>query len=315
MDSALPLLIDATVTCLVFFIARISIGPWKPSEASQIDDHYAATTSVVERPPIAEASPAASEHAVAVPAVEQSSPSWQPTPVATIPKCLAFFDIETTGLSDKDRIVTLAGVKLLNTETLSAGSLEIACIHLIFDPGRKSHPRAEVIHGYSDWVLRHQEGFDVYAETIESFFNSADMVVAHNAEFDVGFYNREMARFGRAPITKPIFCTMDGYRQKDHVGSSSLSAICQKIGLARATKLHGALEDAWQAMRVYLWLNNCSFSAQLPAEFAGDPTNLKPVPSLPIGPLPRRQRKKSVAAGGETVAPVSNPSLPPSVLQ
>ena len=68
-------------------------------------------------------------------------------------------------------------------------------------------------HGYSDWVLRHQESFEIYAATIERFF-AADLVVAHNAEFDVGFYNREMERLGRGPISKPIFCTMGGYRQK-----------------------------------------------------------------------------------------------------
>jgi DNA polymerase III epsilon subunit-like protein len=91
------------------------------------------------------------------------------------------------------------GPKLLNTETLSAGTMELAYVYLIFDPGRKSHPSAEAIHGYSDWALRHQESVDVYADTIESFFDSADLVVAHNAEFYIGFYNREMERLGRPP--------------------------------------------------------------------------------------------------------------------
>jgi hypothetical protein len=37
---------------------------------------------------------------------------------ATIPKCIAFLDVETTGLNEKDRIVTLAGLKLLDTNFL-----------------------------------------------------------------------------------------------------------------------------------------------------------------------------------------------------
>jgi len=188
-------------------------------------------------------------------------------------------------------------------------------IHLIFDPGRKSHSNAEATHGYSDWALRHQESFEVYAATIERFFDSADLVVAHNAEFDLGFYNREMERLGRGPIIKPTFCTMDGYRQKGFVGSASLSAICREIGVGRPTKLHGALEDAWLAMRVYLWLNNRDFSGQLPAEFTGDPINMRSVPPLPIGTLPRRQRKKVVTAANETGAHVPSPSFPPRVLQ
>jgi DNA polymerase-3 subunit epsilon len=123
-----------------------------------------------------------------------------------------------------------------------------------------------------------------------------------------------MERLGRRPITKPIFCTMNAYRQKGLIGGASLSAICQKLDLARTAKLHGALEDAWLAMRVYLWLNNSTFSARLPPEFTGDPTNLKPAPPLPTGPLPRRQRKKIVAGGGETTSPVCT-ALPPAVLQ
>ena len=167
-------------------------------------------------------------------------------------------------------------------------------------------------HGYSDWVLRHQESFEIYAATIERFF-AADLVVAHNAEFDVGFYNRETERLGRGPINKPTFYTMDGYRQKGFPGSASLSAICHQIGVARSTKLHGALENAWLAMRVYLWLNNRGFSGQLPPEFTADPINM--FPPLPIGTLPRRPRKKVVTAGAETAAQMAPPSLPPRVLQ
>ncbi len=217
--------------------------------------------------------------------------------LAAIPKCVAFVDIETTGLNEKDRIVTLAGLKLLDTDLLTTGTASLAYLYLIFDPGKKSHPRAEAVHGYSDWVLRHQDSFDAYAETIESFFNSADLVVAHNAEFDFGFYNREMERAARLPIAKPTFCTMNTYRQRGFAGSCSLDAICQKIGAARNGDLHGALEDAWLAMRVYLWLNQRGFSGDLPLEFRSGPSNFKAAPPLPVGPLPRRRRKaKEVTA-------------------
>src|SRR2546423_10722458 len=124
-----------------------------------------------------------------------------------------------------------------------------------------------------------------------------------------------MERLGRGPISKPTFCTMDGYRQKGFPGSASLSAICHHIGGARSTKLHGALENAWLAMRVYLWLNNRGFSGQLPPEFTGDPINMRSVSPPPIGTVPRRQRKKMVTARDETAAQIAPPSLPPRVLQ
>ena len=318
MESVLPLVIGAAITCLAVILEKVLVGSGQhPVTVDQNPTH-----SPEQNPPISPvarfaATPESSPEPIiaVVPAVEPSERPWLPRPEQTIPKCVAFFDVETTGASDKDRIVTFAGVKLLDTATLSTGSLQMAYIYLIFDPGRKSHPSAEAIHGYSDWALRHQESFGIYAATIERFFDSADLVVAHNAEYDVGFYNREMERLGRGPISKPIFCTMGGYRQKGFPGSASLSAICHQIGVRRSTKLHGALEDAWLAMRVYLWLNNRGFSGQLPPEFTADPINMRSVPPLPIGTLPRRQRKKLLTARDETAAQMAAPSLPPRVLQ
>lgn len=210
-------------------------------------------------------------------------------PVA--PKCVTFFDVETTGLNTTDRIITLAAIKLLNPATC-ASRLEAEFMHLIFDPGRKSHPEAEAVHGYSDWVLRHQDTFDVHAETIQKFFNSSDLLVAHNVEFDLAFYNREMGRTGRSPFASATCCTMIAYRQRGFPGSASLDAVCHRMGIARANRQHGALEDAWLALRAYLWLKKVPFSAKLPPEFERGPSNLKPAPPLPEGPLPRRRRRK-----------------------
>jgi hypothetical protein len=47
---------------------------------------------------------------------------------------------------------------------------------------------------------------------------------------------------------------MKGYRALELGGSASLSAVCRHIKLARAGDLHGAIEDAWLAMQIYLWL-------------------------------------------------------------
>jgi len=149
--------------------------------------------------------------------------------------------------------------------------------------------------------LRHQDSFGDYAEAIESFFNSADLVVAHNADFDLGFYNREMEPAARRPLAIPDYCTMDTYRQRGFAGSCSMDAVCQRIGVARDGDLHGALEDAWLAMRAYLWLNQRNFSAELPIEFAGGPSNFKDVPPLPPGPLPRRRRKAATVVASHSL--------------
>jgi DNA polymerase-3 subunit epsilon len=269
------------------------------------------TSLETKTPPISVAKPIQPERP-AVPAWHAwSLPSsdLKITPPAT-PKCVTFFDVETTGLNTNDRIITLAAIKLLNPETC-ATRLEAEFMHLIFDPGRKSHPKAEAVHGYSDWVLRHQDTFDIHAETIQKFFNSSDLVVAHNAEFDLAFYNREMERTGRSPLANGTFCTMSAYQQRGFPGSASLDAICHRMGIARASRQHGALEDAWLALRVYLWLKNVPFSAPLPPDFQRGPSNLRPAPQLPDGPLPRRRRKR--IANPLKTSSTGDGSVPPSL--
>jgi len=231
------------------------------------------------------------------------SPIARPTPAhpVAMPKCIAFLDVETTGLTDKDRIVTLAGVKVPDADRLgrTSGTTSLEYLYLIFDPAKRSHPRAEAVHGYSDWVLRHQDSFEMYAEQIEQFFNSAELVVAHNAEFDLSFYNREMERAARQPIATAAYCTMNAYRQRVPAGSSSLDTICRIMGAVRQSRTHGALEDAWLAMQVYLWLNYRNSPAALPAQFKAGPSNFKETPPLPDGPLPRRKRKAKAMKSAE----------------
>src|SRR5205814_8146382 len=162
----------SVVSCLVVMLSKIEVGSGRhpvtldqnPTNPAKIHEQnaritvarYAATPETSPEPIIA-----------VVPAIEPSDRPWLPRPERTIPKCVAFFDVETTGASDKDRIVTFAGVKLLDTATLSTGSLQMAYIYLIFDPGRKSHPSAEAVHGYSRWALRHQESIAIYRATSE----------------------------------------------------------------------------------------------------------------------------------------------------
>jgi DNA polymerase-3 subunit epsilon len=309
-------LIFGAAACLACaaYLARAFLARSERPDTALPDQHI---LSAPVAPPIGELK-AASEPTPPQPkSPEPPFDGWRPirtvrpsTPVdsaTAIPKRIVFLDVETTGLTEKDRVVTLAGVKLLDTDLLVTGKIHTEYLHLVFDPGRKSHPRAEAVHGYSDWVLRHQDSFDAYAEAIENFFSSADLVVAHNAEFDLGFYNREMDRAARRPVGIPDFCTMNTYRQRGFAGSCSLNAVCRNLGIARNGKLHGALEDAWLAMRVYLWLHERNLSADMPIEFTRAPTNFKPTPPVPLGPLPRRRRRKAAVV----VLPPAPP--PPSI--
>ena len=215
-----------------------------------------------------------------------------------MPTTVVVIDVETTGLHSNDRIVSL-GAWRVNTADLAGDALDVQCLHIICDPGKKSHPRAEEVHGYSDWTLRHQQPFSDHAETVRDFLSGGDLVIAHNASFDLEFIDREYRALGQRGPDFRRYCTMNGYRQSGSPGRASLNAICQEIGLKRIGAKHGALEDAWLALMVYFWLHQAPPKCIRPfATVVGSgapivPYNFREPPPLPDGPLPRRRGKAS----------------------
>lgn len=209
-----------------------------------------------------------------------------------LPQAVTFVDVETTGLYSNDKIVSLAAIKL-RTAPLAENRIDYESVHLVFDPGKKSHPKAEEVHGYSDWTLRHQDPFKLYAEVIWKFIHGASLIAAHNADFDAGFINREMVEAGCPPLNRPLFCTMYAYRDLGGKGRSTLDAACRQMGMSRKGREHGALEDAWLAMNLYLWLHDCPLRSPLTVAAMSPPVNMRSAPPPPDGPLPRRRKLKS----------------------
>jgi DNA polymerase-3 subunit epsilon len=190
-----------------------------------------------------------------------------------LPASVVFCDVETTGLGDRDRIVSFGGIGMISRD-LAKGP-DLAYLYLVFDPGRGNRGGAEWIHGFSDSALRLQDPFAVHAAEVWRFLTSYELLVAHNAAFDLRFINRELRLSGRPPLTSPVYCTMKGYRALDLGGSASLSAVCRHIKLARAGDLHGAIEDAWLAMQIYLWLHGCPRQGRLRGLLPRTPSNFR----------------------------------------
>ena len=80
---------------------------------------------------------------------------------------------------------------------------------------------------------------------------------------------------GLPALTKPVYCTMKGYRALDLGGSASLSAVCRHIKLARTGDLHSAIEDAWLAMQIYLWLHGCPLQRRSRGSLPRTPSNFR----------------------------------------
>ena len=267
---------------------------WSLRRRNSAPDHVAdAINKRLEAPPrrleptVSTPSPPEQRPEAGPPAANQSM--FAEDVVRAMPARVLFLDVETTGLHSSDRIVTFGALKL-ETANLLGPDFALTPLHLVFDPTKKSHPQAERVHGWPDWTLRHQDLFADHAAAILQMIESADLLVAHNASFDMRFIQQEMERAGLAMPDKPVQCTMQGWRARG-LSRASLSAVCAHLGLSRAGDTHGALEDAGLAMEAWLSLHvpNLRFTAVA----YPPPFNFREPPPLPDGPLPRRSPRKA----------------------
>lgn len=161
------------------------------------------------------------------------------------------FDTETTGLDwREDRIIEIGGVELFNRFPTGR------TFHVYINPqGRAIHPDALAVHGISDAHLADKPAFHQIANDFLAFVEGATLV-AHNANFDMGFINAELARMDIVPIGQDrVADTLALARRKHPMGPNSLDALCRRYGIdnSRRTK-HGALLDSELLAEVYIEL-------------------------------------------------------------
>ncbi len=174
------------------------------------------------------------------------------------------FDTETTGLSHAggDRMVEIGCVEIV-------GGMETGrTFHAYFNPDREMPADAEAVHGLTTVFLRAQPRF---AERVDELigFLADDPLVAHNAPFDVGFLNAELAFCRRAAVCGTRMRDTLAIAKRRHPGAKlTLDALCSRYGIDRSHRVrHGALLDAQLLARVYLELNG---GAQIGLSLAAD---------------------------------------------
>lgn len=160
-------------------------------------------------------------------------------------------DTETTGLDPAggDRVVEIGCVELLNH--IPTGQVW----HHYFNP-RRTMPRAAFdIHGLSEEFLADKPDFEELAGAFCNFINGAKLVI-HNASFDVGFLNAELARAAQPAIENSLVVDTLALARRRHPGAmNSLDALCKRYGIDNAARTkHGALLDAELLADVYIEL-------------------------------------------------------------
>ena len=161
-------------------------------------------------------------------------------------------DTETTGLepSQGHRIIEIGCVEIVNRR------LTENTYHQYIQPDREIDEGAFEVHGISTEFLADKPRFADIAEDFMAFVNGAELVI-HNAPFDVGFLNHELAMldpvWGQVSDHCQITDSLVMARKKHPGQKNNLDALCKRYEVNNARReLHGALLDAELLAEVFL---------------------------------------------------------------
>ncbi len=159
-------------------------------------------------------------------------------------------DTETTGLNHRagDRIIEVACVELLN-HVATGKTLQFYC-----STDKKISEEAQKISGLTnEFIKDHPKFFEQKEKFLE--FIKDDILIIHNADFDMGFLNNELSLCGESPLTNKVVDTVTLARKKLNSRIANLDHLCKRFGISlEGREKHDALLDCKLLAEVYLQL-------------------------------------------------------------
>jgi len=160
-------------------------------------------------------------------------------------------DTETTGLEPGEghRVIEIGALELIERRPTGRS------FHVYLNPERDIEEGALAVHGISKEFLADKPRFADLAGEFLDFIRDAELVI-HNAPFDVGFLDAELARL--EPSTRVeeharVLDTLPLARELHPGQRVSLDALCKRYEVDNSGReLHGALLDAELLAEVYL---------------------------------------------------------------
>ena len=161
-------------------------------------------------------------------------------------------DTETTGLEVRQghRLVEIAGVELVERRLTGRH------YQTYLNPDRAIDEGARQVTGIEDEFLLDKPRFGDVVDDLLAFIDGAELII-HNASFDIGFLDAELARLGpthgRIGDRCSVLDTLVMARVRYPGQRNSLDALCKRLGVDNARReLHGGLIDAQLLADVYL---------------------------------------------------------------
>lgn len=163
-------------------------------------------------------------------------------------------DTETTGIDANggDRIVEIGCVEFAGRNLLDDPK---TLYHVYINPERDVPEEVVRVHGLDNAFLADKPVFSVIADSFIEFIRGAELII-HNADFDIGFLNMELARLGKGRVEDYCETVTDSLALARSIYPgvrNTLDALCTRLEVDRSERtLHGALLDARLLAEVYL---------------------------------------------------------------
>jgi DNA polymerase-3 subunit epsilon len=157
-------------------------------------------------------------------------------------------DTETTGLDPKQghRIIEVAAIEL------DGRKVSERTFHRYLNPEREIDDGAAAVHGLTLDRLQDEPKFVEVAPALLEFIAGAELII-HNAPFDIGFLNAELALAGLPPLSNQVIDTLKVAKELHPGKKNNLNALCDRYQIDNSHRtLHGALLDTELLAEVYL---------------------------------------------------------------
>ncbi|QTF91070.1 DNA polymerase III subunit epsilon [Halomonas sp. BM-2019] len=184
-------------------------------------------------------------------------------------------DTETTGIDPREghRLIEIGAVEMVNRR------LTGNTYHQYINPQREIEAEAVAVHGITNERVADEPVFAEVADAFWAFIEGAELVI-HNAPFDVGFIDHELAmlhqsrgepRLGPVADRCRVLDTLKLARDKHPGQRNSLDALCKRYEIDNGHRvLHGALLDAEILADVYLAMTGGQTALSLDASGGGE---------------------------------------------
>ena len=191
-------------------------------------------------------------------------------------------DFETTGLSNKyDDIIEFGGVKL--EQGMVTGSFQT-----FINPKKKLSAFTTNLTGITDRDVMNAPTLEQALFKIKNFIGDS-VIVAHNAEFDIGMLNASLIKIGQSPLKNPVIDTLSLSRTiYPDLRRYTLGYICNQLNVEyNEDEAHRADYDAEVTSQAFMHMIHT-----LDSKFKV--TNIKDIDSIPQPNTIRMARPKHV---------------------